>query len=98
MTTCQVTDVRPSNVWFLLVDPDTGNAYKGKPFLSVCLNTLSTVKEFKVAVKSKYCKTLSCVDYDELLVLKTRAAYNAEEEQVLNIIHLKHRSKRCQNV
>jgi hypothetical protein len=73
----------PPLIWFILVDSDTGQSYKGTSASSVSLPSGSVIDQFRDAVKVKHSNKLSSIDAADLVVYKNKASFDKRND-VLN--------------
>jgi hypothetical protein len=73
----------PPLIWFILVDSNTGQSYKGTSASSVSLPSGSVVDQFRDAVKVKHSNKLATIDAADLLVYKNKASFDKRND-VLN--------------
>ncbi|KAI3636316.1 hypothetical protein MIR68_005668 [Amoeboaphelidium protococcarum] len=72
-------------VWFLLLDGDTGEPYRGTSATSILRSSLppgSVIAQFKDAAKAEHSNKLSSVDAADLLVYKNKAAFDKRNAAV----------------
>ena len=62
--------------WFLLLDSATGVPYKATSADKVAVTSPADVADFRDAVKAKHANKLSTVDAADLLVYKSKAAFD----------------------
>ena len=69
-------------IWFLLFDSATGKPYKGTSATKVKVHSLADIDDLRDAVKAKCPNKLSSVDSGDLLVYKTKAAFDKRNAAV----------------
>mmetsp|Transcript_14414 Transcript_14414/g.27096 ORF Transcript_14414/g.27096 Transcript_14414/m.27096 type:complete len:456 (-) Transcript_14414:411-1778(-) len=70
----------PALTWFVLVDSDTGEAYRGASASAVSLSCGSVVAQFRDAVKVKHSNKLASIDAADLLVYKNRESFDRRND------------------
>jgi hypothetical protein len=69
-------------VWFLLLDSATGEPYKKTTADKVAVSSSADVADFRDAVKTKHSNKLSSFDAADLLVYKSKAAFDKRNAPV----------------
>jgi len=87
----------PALTWFVLVDSDTGEAYRGASASAVSLSCGSVVAQFRDAVKVKHSNKLVSIDAADLLVYKNREAFDKRNDPNENEKQEPLRSSHCIN-
>ena len=70
-------------IWFILVDSENGEPYKGTSADALFLPPGSAIFQFRKAVKAEHPNKLASVDASQLLVYKNKSVFRKGKENPL---------------